>query len=206
MHTLPKLDYSYDALEPFIDAKTMELHHTKHHQTYIDKLNTALENNKALKDLEIGQLLSNIMNVPEEIRTTVINNGGGHANHSLFWKIMTPKDKSKELNSGSFFEALETEFGNMETFKEKFSDLSLNLFGSGWVFLTISPNWKLKLKQMPLQNSPLMDGDIPLLGLDVWEHAYYLKYQNKRADYIKAWWNVVNWNEVESRFESYIKR
>ena len=199
MHKLPDLPYPFDALEPYIDKKTMELHHGKHHAGYVEKLNLALENNKELLTKDIEGILRDIKSVPEEIRQTVINSGGGHANHSFFWKIMGTKPK--EGPEGKLFEALKSEFGSFDNFREKFTEKALGVFGSGWAFLVINKGKKLELTRQSFQNSPLLYGNTPILGIDVWEHAYYLKYQNRRADYIKAWWNVVNWQEVEKNYE-----
>ena len=196
-YTLPKLPYAYDALEPHIDAKTMEIHHTKHHQTYIDKLNAAVAGT-AWETLPVEDLLGKIKDVPEEKRGAVRNHGGGHANHSLFWTIMSPQGGG-EL-SGTLADALKETFGSLATFQEKFSTAALNQFGSGWGWLVVA-NGKLEILSSPNQDSPLMEGKTPILGLDVWEHAYYLKYQNKRPDYVKAFWNVVHWNEVARRYE-----
>jgi len=196
MHKLPKLPYSYNALEPFIDAKTMEIHHTKHHQGYVDNLNKALSEKPSLLKLSADELLKNLKLLPNKIKQTVINNAGGHVNHSFFWKIMLPADKfsnpSRNLES-----VLSEEFGSVENFKEKFSEKAMSVFGSGWCFLILAKNKKLMLKRHSFQNSPISSGNTPILGIDVWEHAYYLKYQNRRADYIKAWWNVFNWRQVE---------
>jgi len=198
MFELPALPYEFSALEPHIDAQTMELHHDKHHATYVTKLNAALEGQADLQAMDIESLLRKIDQVPDNIRQAVINHGGGHANHSLFWEIMTPNGNeniSDELKS-----AIETKFENMDKFKEMFNAAAGALFGSGWVFLTVAPDAGLELQSRPNQNSPLMDGATPILGLDVWEHAYYLKYQNKRPDYIAAWWNVVNWEKVSELY------
>ncbi len=194
-YELPKLPYSYDALEPFIDARTMEIHYTKHHQAYIDKLNAALEKYPALQEKTLEELLGNLDVVPQEIRTAVRNHGGGHFNHSLFWKIMGPNCGGEP--AGVLAEAIVKNFGNFTKFKEQFSAAAAGVFGSGWVWLVLSKAEGLKIIATPLQDSPISHGLMPLLGLDVWEHAYYLKYQNKRADYIAAWWNVVNWEVVD---------
>lgn len=195
MFKLPKLPYSYDALEPHIDKRTMEIHHSKHHAGYVEKLNKALEGKENFLNMNVEDLLKDIDNVPESIRQGVINNAGGHANHTLFWETMSPKPKREP--SGKLPEAIKGVFSSFEKFKEVFNEKALTLFGSGWVFLMVDSKGKLSCKKHSFQNSPLMHGNTPILGIDVWEHAYYLKYQNKRADYIKAWWNVVNWNQVE---------
>lgn len=201
-HELPKLPYAYDALEPYIDAKTMEIHYTKHHQTYIDKLNDAIHKPEGMKfhDMQVEELLKKINSIPESIRTAIRNHGGGHANHSLFWQLMTPNAKNKKFES-KVADAIKKQFGSFEEFKKKFSEAAVSRFGSGWAWLVLH-NKKLEIISTANQDSPLMDGKIPLLGLDVWEHAYYLKYQNKRADYIAAFWNVINWKKVDELFEN----
>jgi len=198
MHQLPELSYPYDSLEPFIDKATMELHHLKHHQTYVDKLNSALSEYPEFQNLSIEELLRDIQNLPDEVRQSVINNGGGHANHSLFWRIMSPNGARKP--KGDLADAIESTFGGFEEFKKQFSEKAMNVFGSGWAFLIKNPNGTISLKRHSFQNSPLMYGNTPILGLDLWEHAYYLKYQNRRGDYIAAWWNVVDWDKVSELF------
>jgi Fe-Mn family superoxide dismutase len=193
---LPPLPYDYSALEPYIDEETMKIHHDKHHGAYIEKLSTALQGAASLKDLSITELLKKIAEVPEDIRTAVRNNGGGHANHSLFWEVMGPQ---KSEPQGKLAEALNSTFGSYDTFVEKFTNVAVNRFGSGWAWLVIDEG-KLAIIDTPNQDSPLMETKQPILGLDVWEHAYYLKYQNRRKDYIDAWWNVVNWQKVEEYF------
>lgn len=195
-HTLPQLPYAYAALEPSIDAQTMEIHYTKHHQGYVDKLNTALEKYPDLQNKPVEDLLRTLNTVPENIRTAVRNNGGGHANHSLFWTSMISGGSAPSENMAA---ALTKTFGSVEKFKEMFSAEAAGRFGSGWAWLTKDVSGKLNVMSTANQDSPLSDGFTPLLGLDVWEHAYYLKYQNKRPDYVAAWWNVVNWAEVEKR-------
>lgn len=197
MFTLPNLPYAYNSLEPYIDEKTMQIHHDKHHGAYVKNLNDALSGNDALLGMSIEDLLKDLSQVPEVVRTKVRNNGGGHANHSLFWQIMAPPLGSKP--TGKFFDAITSTFGTFEKFQEVFSAAGMGRFGSGWVWL-VPESGKLTIIDTPNQDTPLMDGKTPILGLDVWEHAYYLKYQNLRADYIKAWWRVVNWVEVEKRF------
>ncbi len=195
---LPSLNYKYNALEPHIDARTMEIHHTKHHATYINNLNTALESYPDLQDKTIEELLSDIAIVHEDIRQTVINNGGGHANHSLFWKILAPNSSLEPV--GTLVKEINNQFGSFEGFKEDFKKEALGRFGSGWTWLVVDENNKLQIISTANQDNPLMESLTPLLGLDVWEHAYYLNYQNRRADYIDAWWNVINWDQVEENF------
>jgi Fe-Mn family superoxide dismutase len=186
---LPKLPYSYDALEPHIDAKTMEIHHTKHHQTYVDKLNAAVEKYESLQDMSVEDLLRNLdsLKVEEADRTAIRNHGGGHANHSLFWQIMGPKKKTDE----KLVSEIKSTFGSVEEFKKQFTDTATKLFGSGWAWLARDENGKLHLHGLPNQDSPLLHGHAPIIGLDVWEHAYYLKYQNRRPEYIENWWSVL---------------
>ena len=191
--TIDSLPLSPDALEPFIDKETMQLHHDKHHQTYADKLNLALEKYPKLYEQSLESLLSNLEAVPGDIRTAVKNHGGGVANHNLFWKMLAPKQEASE----TIKQALSQSFGNFERFKDQFTQTALNHFGSGWVWLVKDATGKLKIYSLPNQDSPLSQGDTPILALDIWEHAYYLKYQNRRAEYIQAWWNVVNWTTVE---------
>ncbi|MEK4885415.1 MULTISPECIES: superoxide dismutase SodA [Bacillus] len=196
---LPKLPYAYDALEPHIDAKTMEIHHTKHHNTYVTKLNDALKGNDELLNKSVEEVISNLDAVPENVRTAVRNNGGGHANHSLFWTILSPNGGGAP--SGELADAINQKFGSFEKFKEEFSAAAANRFGSGWAWLVVN-NGELEVTSTPNQDSPLMEGKTPILGLDVWEHAYYLNYQNRRPDYIQAFWNVVNWDEVAKRYSA----
>jgi Fe-Mn family superoxide dismutase len=199
--SLPPLPYPYDALEPYIDKLTMEIHHTKHHAGYVNNLNKALESAPELANKSLEELLANnCAIVPEKIRTAVRNHGGGHINHSLFWEIMGPKAGGEPR--GKLAEAITHTFGSFEKFKEKFTEAALGRFGSGWAWLVLTPQKKLEVYSTANQDSPLMEGKIPILGLDVWEHAYYLKYQYRRADYVQAWWNVVNWAAVEKRFTS----
>ena len=199
-YQLPKLPYSYDALEPHIDARTMEIHHTKHHQTYINNVNAALEKYPALADKSVEDLIMDLNAVPEDIRTVVRNNGGGHANHSMFWTIMAPKAGGEP--SGGLAEAIKSAFGGFDGFKDQFSKAAAGRFGSGWAWLSVDGSGKLVVTSTPNQDSPLSEGLKPILGLDVWEHAYYLNYQNRRPDYIAAWWNVVNWKQVASNYAS----
>ncbi len=196
MHTLPTLPYEYNALEPFIDEATMRLHHTKHHQAYIDKLNAALADYPELLTKTVEELLVDLNNLPEAVRLAVRNHGGGHANHSLFWQLLAPAGSELTKMSESLTTTLNTSFNSVEEFKTKFKEAGLARFGSGWVWLVKSGD-KLEIMATANQDSPLSEGKTPLLGVDVWEHAYYLKYQNKRADYLDALWNVINWQKVE---------
>jgi Fe-Mn family superoxide dismutase len=192
-HELPKLPYDFAALEPHIDAQTMQIHHGKHHQTYVNNLNAALEKHPDLQNKSVEELCRGINSVPEAIRTAVRNNGGGHWNHSRFWTWMGPG--AGGAPTGALGDAINSAFGSFDKFKEEFAKAATGRFGSGWAWL-IDEGGKLSIVSTPNQDNPLMDGKRPILGLDVWEHAYYLKYQNRRPDYIAAWWNVVNWNEV----------
>jgi len=195
---LPDLPYPFDALEPFIDARTMEIHHDKHHAGYVSKLNAALEGKSDLASKSIEDLVSNLDAVPADIRTAVRNNGGGHYNHALFWSVMGP-DKGGEPGGG-LFDAIDSAFGSFDTFKEKFSTAAKTRFGSGWAWL-VKTSGGLEVMSTPNQDNPLMEGKgTPILGLDVWEHAYYLHYQNRRPDYVAAWWNTVDWDAVAKRF------
>lgn len=196
-HQLPPLPYAFDALEPHIDAKTMEIHHGKHHAAYVTNLNAALEKFPALQNKSIEALLKEINSVPEEIRTAVRNNGGGHMNHTMFWEIMGPRAGGEP--TGALADAINKAFGSFAAFKEQFAKAGMGRFGSGWAWL-IKQDGKLFIESTANQDQPIMEGKIAIMGIDVWEHAYYLKYQNRRADYIAAWWNVVNWNEVAKRF------
>lgn len=197
--SLPALPYAFDALEPVIDAQTMQLHHDKHHQTYVDKLNEALKDHTEFHGRPLEEILQNIHEVPEAARTAVKNHGGGHHNHSLFWQTMKPSDGANP--QGATLAAIEKAFGSVDDFKAKFNDAGAKLFGSGWVFLVVD-NGALKIQPMPNQDSPLMNNQQVVFGNDVWEHAYYLKYQNKRPDYLKAWWDVLDWNQVGERINS----
>jgi Fe-Mn family superoxide dismutase len=197
-YQLPKLPYGYDALEPHIDARTMEIHYTKHHQTYINNVNAALEKYPALAEKSVEDLISDLSAIPEDIRTAVRNNGGGHANHSLFWTIMGPKAGGEP--KGELADAIQSAFGGFDGFKDQFSKAATGRFGSGWAWLSVDGGGKLILSSTANQDSPLSEGLTPILGLDVWEHAYYLNYQNRRPDYIAAWWNVVNWKQVASNY------
>ena len=196
-YTLPELPYAYDALEPHIDAKTMEIHHAKHHQTYINNINAGIEGTE-WEDLSVEELVSKANQVPEDLKNNVINNGGGHANHSLFWTVMSPSGGGNP--EGEIAQAIDKELGGFEAFKEAFTKAALTRFGSGWAWLSVAPDQTIIIESSANQDSPLMHGNTPILGLDVWEHAYYLKYQNRRPEYIAAFFNVVNWKEVNRRY------
>jgi len=195
--TLPQLPYAYDALEPHIDKETMNIHHTKHHNTYVTNLNNALEGNAELLSKTVEEVVSNLDAVPENVRTAVRNNGGGHANHSLFWQVISPQGGGEP--TGDLASAIDSKFGSFANFKEEFSKAATTRFGSGWAWLAVN-NGELEVTSTPNQDSPLMEGKTPVLGLDVWEHAYYLNYQNRRPEYINAFFNVINWEEVAKRF------
>jgi Fe-Mn family superoxide dismutase len=200
---LPKLPYAYNALEPHIDAKTMEIHYTKHHQAYINNVNAAIKDTEWDK-LSVEDLIKDLGKIPEKIRTAVRNNGGGHANHSLFWTIMGPNAGGKP--TGELASAIESTFSGFDTFKEQFAKAAATRFGSGWAWLSVGADKKLSVESTANQDSPLMEGRTPILGIDVWEHAYYLHYQNRRPDYVTAFWNVVNWPEVSKRFAAASKK
>ena len=201
MHTLPNLPYDYNALEPHIDAQTMTIHHTKHHQAYIDKLNGAIKGTE-FETMNVDEVLKKINDLPENIRTVVRNHGGGHSNHSFFWTIMAPNAGGEpHRNVG---DAIKHAFGNFEKFKEELTNAGLNRFGSGWAWLVVN-NGKLEVYSTANQDSPLMENKIPILGIDVWEHAYYKKWGPARAEYIKTWWNVVNWKKVEELFKKVVR-
>lgn len=200
MFKLPPLPYSYDALEPYIDKKTMTIHHTKHHQAYVDNLTKALEGHGDLQQKTIEELLKDSDSLPSDIKQAVINNGGGHLNHSIFWELMTPE---KNEPQGKLLEAINSLFGSVEKFKEEFTKKAMAVFGSGWAWLVIKDG-KLELTRNSFQNAPVMKGEHPVLGIDLWEHAYYLQYMWEKAKYIDAWWNVVNWAEAEKRFSAQI--
>lgn len=208
-YQLPKLNYSYEALEPHIDAKTMEIHYTKHHQTYVNKLNEAIASANYDAPKDVNELIGDLSKVPENIRTAVRNNGGGHANHSFFWEILSPDGGGEP--TGELAEAIKKSFGSFDAFKEKFNAAATSRFGSGWAWLAVKPEDKsLIITSTPNQDSPLMKGVVdilaaPILGLDVWEHAYYLKYQNKRPDYIAAFWEVVDWKKVAENYKKAIR-
>lgn len=196
-YTLPPLPYAYDALAPHIDAKTMEIHHTKHHQAYINNVNTALEGHPALAALPVEELIRDLAAVPEAIRAVVRNNGGGHANHSMFWTIMGPKAGGEP--TGALGDAIKGSFGSFATFKEQFTKAAMGRFGSGWAWLSLDKD-KLIIESTANQDNPISEGRTPILGIDVWEHAYYLNYQNRRPDYVAAFYNVINWDAVGKRF------
>ncbi len=196
---LPQLPYAYDALEPNIDKETMNIHHTKHHNTYVTNLNNALEGNQELLSKTVEEVVSNLDAVPESVRTAVRNNGGGHANHSLFWQVISPNGGGEP--TGELADAINSKFGSYDSFKEEFAKAATTRFGSGWAWLVVN-NGELEVTSTPNQDSPLMEGKTPILGLDVWEHAYYLKYQNRRPEYINSFWNVVNWDEVSKRYSA----
>ena len=197
-YKLPDLPYAYDALEPYIDAKTMEIHHSKHHQAYITKVNAALEGT-SFEDASIDELCRNLSDLPENIKGAVRNNGGGHFNHSLFWSILSPKNESSEP-SVDLNKAINDSFGSMESLKEEFSNAAATRFGSGWAWLIKEDDGSLSISSTPNQDNPLMEGKTPILGLDVWEHAYYLNYQNRRPDYINAFFNIINWDAVSTLY------
>ncbi|MFB3916782.1 MAG: superoxide dismutase [Terriglobales bacterium] len=195
---VPPLPYDYNALEPFIDTQTMHLHHDKHHQAYVTNLNAALNKHPELQGKSLTDLLCNINSVPEEIRTAVRNHGGGHFNHTMFWQIMKPEGGGNP--HGAIFDAIKSAFGGFDTLKEKFNEAGAKLFGSGWVWV-VSKDRKLEIITTPNQDTPIMQGLYPVFGNDVWEHAYYLKYQNRRPEYLQAWWNVVNWDAINKRLQ-----
>ena len=197
---LPQLSYSYDALEPHIDSRTMEIHHSKHHQAYTNNLNAAVEKHSELAGKSAQDLLSDLNAVPDDIRPAVRNNGGGFVNHNMFWTSMSPNGGGSP--SGALVDAINAAFGDLDSFKDNFSKAGMTRFGSGWAWLSKNSDGTVAVSSTPNQDNPLSEGRTPLLGLDVWEHAYYLNYQNRRGDYIAAWWNVVNWDEVSSRFDS----
>ncbi len=196
---VPPLPYAYEALEPHIDSETMHLHHDKHHQAYVTNLNAAIEKHPELGDRTVDDLIRDLANVPEDIRAAVRNNGGGHLNHSMFWRIMKPNGGGEP--TGAIADAISSSFGSFEDFKTQFNDAGVKRFGSGWAWLVRTSGGSLQIVSTANQDSPLTDGQYPIMGNDVWEHAYYLKYQNRRPEYLNAWWNVVNWDEINRRFE-----
>jgi len=197
-HELPPLPYPNNALEPYIDERTMQIHHDLHHGGYVKNLNTALESHPDLQKLSIDELLRNLSRVPESIRNAVRNNGGGHLNHTIFWKLMAPNAGGQP--GGALAEAIDKTFGGFDKFKETFSNAAMTRFGSGWAWLVKNPSGSLEILSTANQDNPISEGKFPVMGLDVWEHAYYLKYQNRRAEYVTNWWNVVNWDEAAKRF------
>ena len=199
-HTLPALPYDYNALEPHIDEQTMQIHHDKHHAAYVNNLNAALEGHADLQGLSIEALIGKLSAVPEAARGPVRNNGGGHYNHTLFWELMAPGGANAP--SGKLADAINSAFGSVDAFKEQFAKAGMGRFGSGWAWLVKGADGKVSIESSPNQDSPVMDGKFPVLGCDVWEHAYYLKYQNRRADYLAAWWNVLNWTVAGRRYDS----
>lgn len=200
MHNLPVLQYNFDALEPYIDAQTMQIHHDKHHQAYVDKLNAALDKHPELYSKSLISLLQSLDSVPEDIRSAVRNHGGGHFNHSFFWQLL--KINKDEEPGEELMNAINSDFGSLDNFKEQFTEIASNQFGSGWTWLSLTSGGKLEIQSTPLQDNPVMKGDKPILGLDVWEHAYYLKYQNRRAEYVAAFWNIINWEEVSRNYQN----
>lgn len=202
-YELPPLPYPFDALEPHIDAKTMEIHHDKHHQTYVTNANNALKDHPDLANKPVEELISNLNAVPENIRTAIRNNAGGHANHTLFWKILSPNGGGEP--KGQLASAINSTFGGFEPFKEKVNAAGAARFGSGWAWLVVNKEGKLEVISTANQDNPLMEGLKPVIGVDVWEHAYYLKYQNRRPEYLKAWWNVVNWDEAEKNYQAALR-
>lgn len=200
MHILPALSYDFNALEPYIDAQTMQIHHDKHHQAYVDKLNAALEKHPELSDKPLESLLQDLASIPEDIRSAVRNHGGGHFNHSFFWKIL--KINENGTPSGDLATSIDRDFESFDNFKKIFTEIASTQFGSGWTWLSQDANGKLVIQSTPLQDNPIMKGDKPLLGLDVWEHAYYLKYQNRRPEYVAAFWNIINWEQVCQNYQN----
>ena len=199
---LPPLPYDYNALEPHIDEQTMRLHHDKHHNTYVNNLNSAIEGNSELENKSVEELISVLNSVPQDIRRTVRNNGGQHSNHSMFWEIMSPDGGGEPV--GDLADAVNSSFGSFDALQEQWSSMSApgSVFGSGWTWLVAAPDGSLSVECTPNGDSPLMEGRLPIIGIDLWEHAYYLKYQNARLEYVSAWWNVVNWEEAERRFQA----
>ena len=202
MHELPKLQYDYNALEPYIDEQTMRIHHTKHHQAYIDKLNGAVKETK-FENMDVNELLKKLNDVPENIRMAARNHGGGHSNHTFFWQVMAPNSGGEP--HGNVGDAIKHTFQSFDKFKEEFTNAGLNRFGSGWAWLALN-NGKLEVYSTGNQDSPIMEGKVPVLGIDVWEHSYYLKWQQQRGKYIESWWNVVNWQQVEENYNKALKK
>ena len=204
MHTLPKLLYAFDALEPHLDARTLEVHHDKHHAIYVAKLNEAMEKHSALKDKPVEELLRDLAAVPEDIRAAVKNHGGGHASHTLFWSIMAPQKGGEPM--GGFALKMEETFGSFAAFRETFTKATLGIFGSGWTWLVVDKEGKMSILALPNQDNPLSAGFTPIMNCDAWEHAYYLKFQNRRPEYVEAWWNVVNWDAVNEHYRDAMRR
>jgi Fe-Mn family superoxide dismutase len=204
MYRLPDLPYPYEALTPHVDGRTMTIHHSKHHAGYVDKLNKALENEPELRTREVEDLLTELDSLPEDVRAAVRDHGGGHANHTLFWSIMSPAGGGAP--EGELADRIDDELGGFDTFRKRFGEAAAGRFGSGWAWLTVDGDARLSVTSTPNQDSPLSDGQIPILGLDVWEHAYYLHYQNRRPEYVEAWWNVVSWTHVAQRYEAAVAR
>ncbi len=198
-YQVPDLPYDYNALEPYIDAQTMQTHHDKHHATYVSKLNTAVEKSTELQSMSPEELLRNLSNVPQDVRTAVRNHGGGHVNHTMFWQIMGPNGGGEP--TGSIADAIKDTFGSFDSLKQEFNNTAANHFGSGWVWLVRTSGGQLQVIDTLNQDNPMSEGHYPIMGNDLWEHAYYLKYQNRKAEYFDAWWNVVNWSEINKRFE-----
>lgn len=203
-YELPELQYDFGALEPYIDQQTMEIHHGKHHQTYVNKLNAAIEGKADLESQSLVELLANLDAVPTEVRTAIRNNGGGHFNHTLFWEVIAP-NMEQAAPAGKLADAISEAFGSISTFKQQFSDAAAGRFGSGWAWLVVDENGKLEVTSTPNQDNPIMEGKTPILGLDVWEHAYYLNYQNRRPDYIQNFFNIINWSVVAEKYEQATK-
>ena len=199
-HEVPPLPYAYDALEPHYDRETLQLHHDKHHGAYVEKLNKALEKHADLASKEVEDLLRDPSAIPQDIRSKVMNNGGGHFNHSFFWRCMGPDQDHGHRPTGTLGRAIDEQFGSFDAFREKFTKMAVDLFGSGWTFLVMDGAQKLQIRNYANQECPLSDGLVPLLALDLWEHAYYLKFQNRRPEWIESWWNIVNWDEVNSHY------
>ncbi len=203
-YTLPALSFELNALEPHIDQKTMEIHHGKHHQAYVNNLNAALEGQAELQEKNLEELLRNLNDIPEAIRTAVRNNGGGHLNHTLFWEVITP-GSGNTTPSGELAEAIDKEFGSFDNFKEAFSQAAATRFGSGWAWLVVNKEGSIEVTSTPNQDNPIMDGKVAILGLDVWEHAYYLNYQNRRPDYISSFYSIINWDVVSQKYDQALK-
>lgn len=205
-YSLPQLNYDFNALEPFIDAQTMEIHYGKHHQTYVNNLNAALEGKASLQEKDLQELLSDLDSVPDAIRTAVRNNGGGHLNHTLFWEVIAPSTNSDNKPSGKLEEEINVTFGSFDNFKQEFTKAAVSRFGSGWAWLVVNKNGKLEVVSTANQDNPIMDGKKAILGLDVWEHAYYLHYQNRRPEYISNFFNIINWEVVSNKYQEALSK